>query len=591
MIKRRIAKLSIALLLCAGVLFPGLSFEGIRVSARAQYYLSPTGDDANTGTRAQPWKTLKYAITQLAPGDVLYLRGGSYFEHDLILNLKGTASQPIVIQSYPGERAIIDGGMPDFQSAPNQQWVLVDSNLQLYRSKQPVDYNDRLGGWLLDDDIQLMRYAHYAQLTTTKYDAPNNYLGPGVHGRGGYVYIRLQQNPTDLTDRLGQPLPPVPAKSDPNQLRINIFSSQSILIFQDAAYVQLRNLDIGPAYYTVEIRSPSHHIEIDKCRLTHKNASVLSRDGTSHIDIHHSEVDMGFPPWIYWGDVKGQVKPAYDSGWNSFAITGVWQNSRIHHNTIWNSFDGIYIAQGSINSQVTENTVIRSRDDAIDLNPNVANIEVGWNTIRHSFEGISLNSSERDTPLGEVYIHHNIIDVSAYHRAERTGDCEDFCTDWFSGIAFGGHGCNGGNCYLSMWNIYNNTIVARNSSPLTTEIMNHIMYNNVIYRIGSRLFRPLPQSGGNVFWRTEGGLSGFSEPAGLEVDPGFYLKAIEEQNDAVPGLRDLYRPTNRQLSTPGISYADLDWPGTQDVTYRGAVPPFENFIYLPAILSSCSHTC
>jgi hypothetical protein len=99
------------------------------------------------------------------------------------------------------------------------------------------------------------------------------------------------------------------------------------------------------------------------------------------------------------------------------------------------------------------------------------------------------------------------------------------------------------------------------------------MYNNVIVRIGNRRFRPLPESAGNVFWRTEGGLAGFSEPEGLEVDPGFDLEAIEEQNDQVLTLRELYRPKSWQLSTPGVSYADLDWPATQDITYRGAVPP------------------
>src|SRR5688572_27325640 len=38
------------------------------------------GDDAQAGSEAQPWKTLRHALRQLKPGDTLYLRGGTYYE-------------------------------------------------------------------------------------------------------------------------------------------------------------------------------------------------------------------------------------------------------------------------------------------------------------------------------------------------------------------------------------------------------------------------------------------------------------------------------------------------------------------------------
>ena len=63
----------------------------------------------------------------LSPGDVLNLRDGTYYEHEIDMDLQGSASAPITIQSYPGERAVIDGGIPDFKNAPNSEWELVDS--------------------------------------------------------------------------------------------------------------------------------------------------------------------------------------------------------------------------------------------------------------------------------------------------------------------------------------------------------------------------------------------------------------------------------------------------------------------------------
>lgn len=51
------------------------------------------------------------AVSQAAAGDVAFLRGGTY---DITENVRfqadGTASAPILLESYPGEHAILDGG-------------------------------------------------------------------------------------------------------------------------------------------------------------------------------------------------------------------------------------------------------------------------------------------------------------------------------------------------------------------------------------------------------------------------------------------------------------------------------------------------
>ena len=73
------------------------------------YYVAPDGSDQNTGTLESPWQTLEYALTQVSPGDVLNLRGGTYYERGITVSTTGTGSAPITIRSYPGERAVIDG--------------------------------------------------------------------------------------------------------------------------------------------------------------------------------------------------------------------------------------------------------------------------------------------------------------------------------------------------------------------------------------------------------------------------------------------------------------------------------------------------
>src|SRR5438046_10472779 len=68
------------------------------------------GDDTNDGSKAKPWKTVQQSVRRLKPGDTLYLRGGVFHEK-VYLTRSGTADAPIVIASYPGELAVIDGGL------------------------------------------------------------------------------------------------------------------------------------------------------------------------------------------------------------------------------------------------------------------------------------------------------------------------------------------------------------------------------------------------------------------------------------------------------------------------------------------------
>lgn len=75
----------------------------------ATLYVDPAGDDGNDGRTPQTaFRTVQHAADVVQPGDVVYLRGGVYpirvrFSHS------GTASDPIVWASYPGEWAVFDG--------------------------------------------------------------------------------------------------------------------------------------------------------------------------------------------------------------------------------------------------------------------------------------------------------------------------------------------------------------------------------------------------------------------------------------------------------------------------------------------------
>jgi chitodextrinase len=71
-------------------------------------YVATSGNDANTGAIDTPFKTLNKASRAVAPGDVVMVRGGVYLQ-TVGISSKGTAAARITFQSYPGEKAIVDG--------------------------------------------------------------------------------------------------------------------------------------------------------------------------------------------------------------------------------------------------------------------------------------------------------------------------------------------------------------------------------------------------------------------------------------------------------------------------------------------------
>ncbi len=72
------------------------------------YFVSPLGDDNNTGSPTSPWKTLQHAVNHLQPGDKLLLREGTYKEC-VSLKKSGTNEKPITINTFQGEEVVMDG--------------------------------------------------------------------------------------------------------------------------------------------------------------------------------------------------------------------------------------------------------------------------------------------------------------------------------------------------------------------------------------------------------------------------------------------------------------------------------------------------
>ncbi len=77
------------------------------------YYVSPTGDDSNPGTRSAPWQSLATVNrTAFQPGDRIHFEGAQRFTGTMELDGTdgGTPNERLVVTSYGEGRAVIDGG-------------------------------------------------------------------------------------------------------------------------------------------------------------------------------------------------------------------------------------------------------------------------------------------------------------------------------------------------------------------------------------------------------------------------------------------------------------------------------------------------
>jgi len=78
------------------------------IASPATYYVSPTGNDANPGTEAQPWATFNRAWGTIARGDTLILLDGVYYQ-TLSPQLPQPDGRYVTIRAKNDGQAIIDG--------------------------------------------------------------------------------------------------------------------------------------------------------------------------------------------------------------------------------------------------------------------------------------------------------------------------------------------------------------------------------------------------------------------------------------------------------------------------------------------------
>jgi len=172
--------LSTVLALLAGLLLPAAPASAETAGAAAIYYVSPEGNDANSGaSEAAPFRTIQRCAEAAQPGDTCLIASGTYRETVTPAN-SGTADKPIVFRAAPGATVIVSG------SEPVSGWQQHNGNVYVTDLPWSLGHENQL--FVVDGaDITPLWEARWPNIS--EYSLPALQQGVGVASGGSAITL------------------------------------------------------------------------------------------------------------------------------------------------------------------------------------------------------------------------------------------------------------------------------------------------------------------------------------------------------------------------------------------------------------------
>ena len=298
--------------------------------------VSPDGVDTNEGSAASPWPLAKGIAELRDPGDVLSLRGGTYLTTMTLTDRKATAANPIVIRSFPGERAVLDGATIDeFRVVPNDSWVPLGNGEFRSRSTFPRTQNDRARGSFLDR-VPYTRLISYSRVQDLRTDnqlfgtlppestlpgfeplvdqerRPWVYMGPGLFhaGPGGAELLDDVPGPGHIHIRMTPTTNGVPGfddytgPSDPRQVPLAIWTARIPTVkLVGCESVHITDLTIRHGTTAVRLEDCTD-VRLDHVQMFAGPHGVDLAENCHKCMVTNCVVDGGLPTWFFRSDRK-----------------------------------------------------------------------------------------------------------------------------------------------------------------------------------------------------------------------------------------------------------------------------------------------
>jgi hypothetical protein len=495
------------------------------------------GDDAGPGTEQQPWRSLRHAIERLQAGDTLYLRGGTYYE-TVQVRLAGRPDAAITIASFPGEQAVLDGGLREFFESPEDAWTPFPEGAPAeYRSARRYPNLRHVIGSFGDSMIGLNAYYHAKDLRSQselvamaedKKDILPLYCGPGVwyDPTTGHVHTRLAHTNLPGVDNYR-------GKTDPRKLPLVIAPFRSVPLHLDGAeYIRFLDLVIRGAGYETILIEQSSHIEFDNVTAW-CGTYGLCGVGVRGLKLYRCGFYGSAPPWATRFEAGLRTYPGRTTRditrLNTHALLIPDANKEFSvyaypfnddWEIAWCDFtdagsDGLYL--GGVNLRFHHNRVENMRDDGIYLSPMYprhvylrggATVHLYQNIIARCLTALAFGGTEdtQDT----IYFYRNVVDLRGPVPTGRPTPEKPQTCGSDTGKVTGDHGSPP---WPSMMT-YHNTVVAREAarsyemwlSRGATKDRPRRFFNNILVHGAALPDLHLPDSpfaylDGNLYWQ------------------------------------------------------------------------------------------
>lgn len=369
----------------------------------AAFFVDPVkGKDGGQGTKAEPWNSITHALKQLKPGDTLYLRGGVH-RGQVVVNVSGTTDRPITVRAYPGELAILDGGLREFLESPETAWEPCPKGVEgefwsvkAYPGLGAGPDSANVRGFFADSMVPFhgYRYANDHRDDSMVWDLTNKvgakegvYCGPGVFYdvHTGRFHARLAH--TDIS-ALGEDN--YRGETDPRKLPLVLATVKSGPVLAIRGMHDLRFEDLvirGSATSTVEV-SDSARVVFDGLTVYGGHTCFTVKD-TAGLRLLHTACRGQAAPWTFRGHLK--YRSTESRLFSASAWTPTSRDNRdfeMAYCEFTDSVDGVFI--GNVRGvHFHHNLLDNVSDDGIFLTAGTA------------YDGV--------TPGGDVHVYQNLL--------------------------------------------------------------------------------------------------------------------------------------------------------------------------------------
>lgn len=254
------------------------------------YYVSVnTGDDANKGTRENPFRTIQKAADVAKPGDKILIKGGLYKE---FVNIKasGYVDKRITFEGEKGANGeyetIVDpskvvGGwvpVPEIGNGVYKLRIGFDPHEITVANKRIGRINDRLmvGG----SGFDILAMPSDAEVNLKGRNAPIKFWD-GINVLYGYkngvTYIRFRD------------------RTDPNRRKIKASPAGPAIIIDNQSYITIRKIRIQNSEISLQIcgKNSSSNI-VESCNLRNGRKRIFIVNGPVNTSINNNTITMDY---------------------------------------------------------------------------------------------------------------------------------------------------------------------------------------------------------------------------------------------------------------------------------------------------------